>query len=155
MGNSIGSLATSIAIPLGAGFLIGIGQRKDVTEWFPTIKKPSWQPPNWLFGPVWTVLYTMMGIASHRIYEQAGLFSKPMALYAIQLVLNLAWSPLFFKFHTLGVASLDITALVGFLGATIVEFDKYDPVASRLMIPYLGWSCFATALTYNIWFNNT
>lgn len=153
MGNSL-SLAFSIAIPLGAGMVIGIGQRQEVAEWFPTIKKPSWQPPNWLFGPVWTVLYTMMGISSHRVYLKAGFFSKPMALYIIQLVLNLAWSPLFFKFHTLGVASIDITALVGFLGATIVEFSKWDVVASRLLLPYLSWSCFATALTYNIWWNN-
>lgn len=154
MGISL-SRVVSIAIPLCSGTIIGLGQRNEVAAWFPTIKKPSWMPPNWLFGPVWTVLYTMMGIASHRVYEQAGLFSKPMALYVIQLMLNLAWSPLFFTYHALSAALLDITALVGFLGATILEFAKYDVVASRLMLPYLGWTCFATALTYNIWLENS
>lgn len=153
MGNSL-SLIANIALPLGSGMCVGMVMRKEVTEWLPKLKKPSWQPPNWLFGPVWTVLYTMMGVASHRIYQQTGLWSKPMALYAIQLVLNLAWNPLFFKSHRLDAASLDITALVGFLGATIVEFEKYDVVASRLLMPYMGWSLFATALTYNIWLNN-
>lgn len=153
MGNAL-SLGTSIAIPLLGGTSIGISMRDDVKTWFPTIKKPSWQPPNWLFGPVWTVLYTLMGISSWRVYSRAGLMSKPMFLYAVQLALNFLWSPLFFKWHQLPAASADITALLGVLGLTIVEFNKVDGVAATMLYPYLAWTLFATALTYNITMNN-
>lgn len=153
MGNAL-SLGTSIAIPLLGGTGIGLSMRDDVKTWFPTIKKPSWQPPNWLFGPVWTVLYTLMGISSWRVYSKAGLMSKPMFLYSVQLVLNFLWSPLFFKWHQLPAASADITALLGVLGLTIVEFTKVDGVAATMLYPYLAWTMFATALTYNITMNN-
>ncbi len=153
MGNAL-SLGTSIAIPLLGGTGIGLSMRDDVKTWFPTIKKPSWQPPNWLFGPVWTVLYTLMGISSWRVYSKAGLMSKPMFLYSVQLVLNFLWSPLFFKWHRLPAASADITALLGVLGLTIVEFTKVDGVAATMLYPYLAWTMFATALTYNITMNN-
>jgi benzodiazapine receptor len=148
------SLIPFIGIPLLGGTFIGMSTRESVRTWFPTIQKPSWQPPNWIFGPMWTVLYTMMGISSHRIYLQTGLLSKPMFLYFGQLLLNFLWTPMFFGWHNLPAASIDITALLGVLGATIVEFDKYDHVSSKLLYPYLGWSIFAAVLTYNITMNN-
>ena len=111
-------------------------------------------PPNWIFGPVWTALYGMMGFASHRVAGMVGWTSKPLQLYAANLVLNFLWSPLFFNWHRLGAAACDITALLGVLYATIVEFSKVDELSGRLLLPYLGWSCYATALTYNIWLNN-
>jgi benzodiazapine receptor len=153
MGNNL-SLAISIAVPLGIGMVIGVGMRDEVREWYPTIKKPIWTPPNWLFGPVWTALYCMMGYAANRVASVTGLWSKPMLLYGSQLVLNFLWSPLFFKYHKLGAAAIDITALLGVLYATIIEFGAVDTLCAQLLLPYLGWSCYATALTYNIYLNN-
>lgn len=75
---------------------------------YKTLKKPSWQPPNWLFGPVWTALYAMMGVASWMVWQKAG-GAVPLSLYAVQLALNLAWTPLFFKKHQLTYALADIT----------------------------------------------
>ena len=111
-------------------------------------------PPNYLFGPVWTALYVMMGVASHRVASIVGWTSKPLVLYASQLVLNFLWSPLFFKWHKLGAAAADITVLLGVVYATIVEFGAVDVLSAQLLVPYLCWSCYATALTYNIWLNN-
>lgn len=120
---------------------------------YPTLKKPSWQPPNWLFGPVWSVLYTAMGIASWRVWRAGG-GPLPLSLYGLQLALNFAWSPLFFKAHNLKAATVDITVLLGVLGATILEFHKVDPTAAALLLPYLAWTSFASALTWNIFLNN-
>ena len=110
-------------------------------------------PPNWVFGPVWTTLYTAMGYASWRVL-QAGGGPLPLGLYAGQLAMNFIWSPLFFKAHNLKLASYEITALAGVICATIYEFSKVDTLAAQLLLPYLGWSSFATALTWNIYLNN-
>lgn len=152
MGNAL-SVIAAIGIPLSGGMVIGISMRDEIKTWYPTLKKPSWNPPNYLFGPVWTVLYTLMGFASWRVWRAGG-GPLPLSLYAAQLVLNFLWSPLFFKVHNLKAATIDITALVGLIAATIYEFNKVDPVAAQLMLPYLGWGSFATALTWNIFLNN-
>lgn len=152
MGNAL-SLAVSVGVPLVGGMAIGMSIAPDIKKWFPKLKKPSWNPPNWLFGPVWTVLYCAMGVAAHRVWKAGG-GPLPLGLYAAQLVLNLAWSPLFFRAHNLKAASAEITALLGVLGATIWEFSKVDALAAQLMLPYLGWVSFATALTWNIYLNN-
>lgn len=144
MGNVI-SVVPFIAGPLLTGVGIGLSMRDEVKEWYPTIKKPSWTPPPWLFGPAWTVLYTCMGVASWRVWRAGG-GPIPLGLYAAQLALNFAWSPLFFKRHALGAAAVDITVLLGVLVTTILEFKAVDATAAALMVPYLGWTCFATAL---------
>ncbi|KAL4431592.1 hypothetical protein ABPG77_001434 [Micractinium sp. CCAP 211/92] len=152
MGNSM-SLAVSVGVPVLGGMVIGTTVAPEIPNWYSKLKKPSWTPPSWLFGPVWTVLYAAMGVASHRVWAAGG-GPLPLGLYAAQLVLNLAWTPLFFKAHNLKAATVDITALVGVLGATIYEFSKVDTLAAQLLIPYLGWVSFATALTINIMQNN-
>ncbi|KAL4534980.1 hypothetical protein Ndes2526B_g05897 [Nannochloris sp. 'desiccata'] len=152
MGNSL-SLIASIGVPLITGTAIGISMRDDVKSWYPTIKKPSWNPPNWIFGPVWTCLYATIGYASWRVF-QAGGGPLPLGLYATQLALNFIWTPLFFKAHNLKAASYEITALLGTIVATIMAFNKVDETAALLMLPYLGWTTFATCLTWNIHLNN-
>lgn len=152
MGSSL-SLAASIGVPVGVGSLIGVTIAPEIKGWYKTLKKPSWNPPNWLFGPMWTVLYATMGYAAHRVW-QAGGGPLPLALYGIQLGLNFAWSPLFFNIKDLRLASMEITALVGMVAATIWEFSKVDTLATQLMLPYLGWTSFAAALTWNIYLNN-
>lgn len=131
---------------------------KDVTVLvlgrYPTINKPSWNPPNWIFGPVWTALYTAIGYASWRVWQSGGGL-VPLCLYATQLGLNFMWTPLFFKMHNLKAATIDISVLLGVLGLTIMEFNKVDGVAAKLMVPYLMWTSFATVLTWNIYLNNS
>lgn len=94
-----------------------------------------------------------MGVASWRVFKAGG-GVVPLGLYGLQLGLNFLWTPLFFQMHNLKAASVDITALLGVLGATVVEFNKVDSVAAGLLVPYLGWTAFATALTWNIMLNN-
>lgn len=147
------SVAIAIGVPVGIGTCIGLSLKDDVRGWYKTLRKPSWTPPDWLFGPVWTALYTGMGYASYLVWKEGG-GSLPLTLYGIQLVMNLAWSPLFFKKHEIGFALLDITALLGVLGATIIEFNKVSPTASYLLLPYLAWTSYATALTASIYKKN-
>lgn len=144
------SVAVAIGVPLAAGLGIGLTIQEDVKGWYKTLKKPNWTPPDWAFGPVWTALYTAMGYASYLVWNNGG-GSLPLTLYGVQLVLNLAWSPLFFKQKEIGFALLDITALLGVLGATIIEFKKVSPTASYLLLPYLAWSTYAAALTASIY----
>lgn len=152
MGQAL-SVAAAIALPLGAGIGMSVGMQKQVKGWYKHLKKPSWQPPNWLFGPVWTALYAMMGVASWLVWQNGG-GAVPLSLYAVQLALNLAWTPLFFKEHQLTYALADITVLLGVLTATVVEFNKVSPQATYLLLPYLGWSTFAAVLTLDIWKRN-
>jgi len=94
-----------------------------------------------------------MGVASWRVWHLGG-GPVPLGLYAAQLAMNMAWSPLFFKAHNLKAATIDITALIGVLAVTIIKFNEVDPLAAQLLIPYLGWTAFAAALTWNIYLNN-
>ncbi|CAK0785634.1 hypothetical protein CVIRNUC_008845 [Coccomyxa viridis] len=147
------SVVIAVAVPLGAGIGIGLGIQDEVKGWYKTLKKPQWNPPNWVFGPVWSALYTAMGVASWEVWRKGGGF-VPLALYAAQLALNLAWSPIFFKKHQLGFALADITALLGVLSATMVSFHSVSPTAAYLLVPYFGWTLYATGLTLSIYKKN-
>eukprot|EP00212_Chloropicon_laureae_P003285 CAMPEP_0197486650 /NCGR_PEP_ID=MMETSP1311-20131121/1618_1 /TAXON_ID=464262 /ORGANISM="Genus nov. species nov., Strain RCC856" /LENGTH=160 /DNA_ID=CAMNT_0043029859 /DNA_START=33 /DNA_END=515 /DNA_ORIENTATION=- len=149
-------MAVSMALPLAGGIMGSIFTAKSVKTWYPTLKKPSWTPPNWLFGPVWTCLYTAMGYASWRVFNLGG-FEKqavPLSLYALQLALNFAWSPLFFGAKKTGLALIDISAMGVAAGATAFQFWTVDPLASKLLWPYLFWISYATALNTYIFVNN-
>ncbi|KAL5232739.1 hypothetical protein ACI65C_000149 [Semiaphis heraclei] len=132
-----------------------VGPTLDIRQ---TLNRPSWRPPNYMFAPVWTTLYLGMGYASYMVYRSGGGFfgaaKIPLTLYASQLVLNWAWTPLFFEFHQLKWSLVEICVLWTNVAGCIVTFHKINKVASYLMIPYLGWLSLATALTYNIYKNN-
>ncbi|NP_001155576.1 translocator protein-like [Acyrthosiphon pisum] len=149
---------TFTVTPMIGGFIGGIFVRKNIKGWYETLNRPSWRPPNYMFGPVWTTLYLGMGYASYMVYRSGGGFfgaaKIPLALYASQLVLNWAWSPLFFEFHQLKWSLVEICVLWTNVAGCIVTFYQINKVASYLMIPYLGWLSLATALTYNIYKNN-
>lgn len=147
------SVAVAVGVPLAAGVGVGAGLKDDVKGWYKSLSKPDWNPPNWVFGPVWSALYTAMGYSSYLVWKSGG-GAVPLTLYGIQLVLNLAWSPLFFKQHEIGFALADITALLGVLTATVVKFHAVDPAAAYIMLPYLGWTTFATVLTIDIYRRN-
>jgi len=150
------SLAGFIGVPLGMSVVGAITTAKEVKGWYTTLKKPSWTPPNWLFGPAWTTLYTCMGTASWLVFQQGGLAKQalPLAVYGAQLLANFAWTPLFFGKHEMGLAMVDNVAMWGGIAACIKLFHPVSPAAAYLMVPYLGWVTYASALNYNIWANN-
>ena len=116
--------------------------------WYQTLEKPSFQPPSWVFGPVWTLLYAMMGIAVWRVWERRHETSTTTALllFAGQLALNAAWTPIFFGAHEIGIALVVLGTLWVAVFATILEFRRVDVVAAGLLLPYLAWLSFATVL---------
>lgn len=147
-------LVAAVSIPLGLGLLAGFLTRsKSKGGWYASLSKPSWTPPGYLFGPVWTVLYILMGVASWRVWKAGG-GRQPMALYALQLIMNLAWSFLFFKAQNLQWALFDIMGLLGVLVATTAAFYRVDRTAGLLMLPYVAWVAFAAALTISLYRKN-
>ena len=124
-----------------------------IATWYAALAKPSWNPPNWIFGPVWSVLYLCMAIAAWLVWRQGGLAgaATPLALFAVQLVLNLAWSWLFFGFQNPGLAFVDIVLLWAAIAATMVAFWVRSAIAGILFVPYLAWVSFATVLNFVVW----
>lgn len=118
--------------------------------WFEALQKPSFNPPNWVFGPAWTLLYALMAIAAWRVYRVAGL-CLAIGLWGVQLAVNAIWSPLFFGLHRIDLALVDIVILDILVVATIVTFFRHDKLAGWLMVPYLAWISFATILNATIW----
>ena len=119
--------------------------------WYATLAKPTWNPPNWIFGPVWTALYISMAVAAWLVWRKGGLWQWPLALFAVQLALNAAWSWLFFGFHMPGAAFVEIVALLAAIVATTIAFWPKSMAAGILMLPYLGWVAFASVLNFTIW----
>ncbi|MFN2443729.1 MAG: TspO/MBR family protein [Thermoanaerobaculia bacterium] len=117
-------------------------------SWYGEIARPSWSPSPSVFGPVWTVLYAMMAIAAWIVWKEKGFSGagRALGLYFAQLLLNAAWSPLFFGLHAIGLALIDIIVLWAMILATIVEFRKHRALAAWLLVPYLLWVTFAGAL---------
>jgi translocator protein len=146
---SIISLVVSLIVCFAAAF---VGTRYLPDEWFKSLKKPSWNPPNWLFAPVWTLLYALMAIAAWLVWQQAGLNAAlVLALFVIQLVLNSAWTWIFFGLHRLDRAFVDIVVLWVLIAATLIGFWQVNPLAGLLLLPYLAWVSFASFLNLTIW----
>ncbi len=116
--------------------------------WYQRLDKPAWTPPNWAFPVVWSALYVMIAVAGWRVYEAAGLVVAPFLAYAVQLVLNAAWSALFFGLKRPGAAFVDVLALNALL------FYPIDAVAGLLLIPYLMWVTAAACLNFSVWRRN-
>jgi translocator protein len=138
---------------LAAFAAAGIGSLFSPGAWYAQLDKPSWNPPGWIFGPVWTALYTMMAIAAWLVWRRGGFAGAPvaLALFGAQLVLNAMWSWLFFGLHRPALALVDIVALLVAIAATIVAFWQHSRPAALLLVPYLGWVGFATALNLTLW----
>jgi len=115
--------------------------------------RPAWAPPSWIFGPVWTVLYALMGIAAWLVWRVADsrAVRVPIALFLLQLMLNALWSWLFFRWHQGALAFADILLLGVSIVGTIIAFWKIRRLAGALLIPYLLWVIFASALNYSVW----
>jgi translocator protein len=121
--------------------------------WYVALTKPSFNPPNWVFPPAWTALYIIMAIAAWRVYRITGL-GRDIGFWVAQLILNAAWSPLFFGLHRITWAMIDIVLLLALIVTTTVLFWRRDRIAGVLMLPYLAWVSFATLLTASIWHLN-
>lgn len=143
---------------LVVGYLSGMATREGIITWYPTLNKPFFNPPNWVFGPVWTVLYTAMGIAGGLVWNQDDahpeLVKKGLLFFVIQLALNALWSFLFFVLCNPLLALIEIVLLWLMLFETYMQFKKINKWASRLFIPYIAWVGFALLLNTAIWWLN-
>ena len=130
------------------------GARFEPGPWYEQLVKAPWTPPNWLFGPVWTLLYVAIALAGWLVWRAKKGFSAPLALWVGQLLLNAAWSWLFFGEHHMGLALLDISLLVLAIGAFIVASAPLSRAASWLFAPYALWTLYALSLNFYAWANN-
>ncbi len=147
-------LFISILIPLLVGGSAGFFTSSGVTGWYAAANKPWFNPPNWLFAPVWTCLYIMMGIALFLVWKtNADKTVKQTAiiLFTVQLVLNFFWSFIFFKNQQLGWAFAEIIAMWVIILLTIFWFGKINTAAAWLLVPYISWVSFASVLNYTLW----
>lgn len=121
--------------------------------WYAALNKPSFNPPGWIFGPVWTLLYTLMALAAWLVWKRGGFSSQrgPLTLYLIQLALNAAWTPIFFGLHRLDIAFFVIVALWIAIALTLGAFWQVNRLAGGFFVPYLAWVSFATFLNGTLW----
>lgn len=154
MKRKIFKIILSVAICLSIGFLSSFATQSSITDWYVTLNKPSFNPPNWVFGPVWTVLYILMGIAAgvvwgkgfHHIWVKTALYH-----FGFQLLLNASWSIVFFGLKSPLAALIIITALLIMILLTMKWFNIVSKKAAMLLVPYLLWVAFATVLNFKIW----
>lgn len=143
---------------LTIGFLGSLITQQSVTTWYPTLEKPFFNPPNWLFAPVWTILYILMGIAAGLIWNKIEFekeaVKKALLFFIVQLLLNLFWSYLFFGLKNILLASVEIVILWLIIFETYVLFKRIEPKAGYLLLPYLAWTTFAALLTFSIYYLN-
>lgn len=145
------ALEVFVVLVVGGGLLLGLLSAPD--GWYAALRKPPFNPPNWVFAPVWTALYVMIAVAGWRTYERDAA-GRAMALWCAQLALNFAWTPVFFGLHRPGSALIVIVALLVTIAVFIAERWRNDRNAALLFVPYLGWVAFATALNASIWWLN-
>ncbi len=140
-----------------AGIIGSIFTISSIPTWYATLQKPFFSPPNWIFAPVWTILYALMGIALYLVWTK-GLKTKnagsAIKAFTVQLVLNTSWSIVFFGFHSPFYAFINILLLIAAIIWTMVEFCKVSKTAAYLLAPYLTWVGFAAILNYSVWMLN-
>lgn len=147
-------------IPALAGFVIITfcaplaGMISPPGDWYASLAKPSWNPPSWIFGPVWTTLYLMMAVAAWLVWKREG-WRKPLWFYFVQLALNAAWTPVFFGLHQIGWALVEIILLWFAILITLRKFLPVSKPAACLLLPYLAWVSFAAFLNFTLWRMNS
>ncbi len=150
-------LLVSIVIPLLVGFIGSIATSSSVSSWYQTINKPSFNPPNSVFGPVWTALFILMGVSFYLVWSK-GLdkkgVKKAIAFFGVQLVLNILWSFMFFGLQSPAYGLIEIVILWAAIVYTILLFHKISKAASYLLIPYILWVSFAAVLNFAIFILN-
>lgn len=141
------SLVVFLLLAFAAG---ACGSLAPPDAWYAALAKPSFNPPNWIFAPVWTALFVLMAVAAWRVYLRTGLRGA-IILWAVQLLCNALWSPLFFGLHSIALALADVVLLLALVLATTIAFFARDRLAGLLMLPYVGWVSFAALLTLAIY----
>ena len=146
-------MVISILVCLLAGFIGSIATMPSIPTWYASLQKPAFNPPNWIFAPVWTTLFIMMGVAAYLIWDK-GLEKKEvrsaLAIFGLQLILNVLWSVLFFGIQLPLFAFIDIIMLWASILATIIYFYRISAAAAYLLIPYILWVSFASILNLSI-----
>lgn len=129
------------------------GALVDTGDWYGSLKKPAWNPPSWLFGPVWSTLYTMMAVSAWLVWKRGGWSaqSRPLVWFLAQWFLNALWTPLFFGLHRPDLAFAEILLLWTTIAVTLSQFWRVSRTAAWLLVPYLLWVSFATMLNYVLW----
>ncbi len=133
-----------------AGIIGSIFTFSSISTWYALLEKPFFTPPAWVFGPAWTILYALMGIALYLVWEK-GITPKAMEFFGIQLTLNIVWSVLFFGLKNPLLAFIEIIGLWISILVTIIEFQRISSKAAWLLAPYLGWVTFAAVLNFFVW----
>ena len=156
--NKITRILAVVVTCLVIGYFSGMVTRSSVTTWFPTLIKPSFNPPSWVFAPVWSILFVMMGVAAglvwDRIEAEREAVKKALIFFAIQLGLNALWPYLFFGLRNPMLAGLEIIVLWLMIFETYIQFVKINKIAGYLLLPYLAWVSFASVLNGSIWWLN-
>lgn len=140
-------LLSYVVLCQAAGLAGAWATRQGLKEWYATLRKPWFCPPNWLFGPVWILLYLAMAVAASRVHYDPAC----RLLFAIQLLLNAAWSPIFFGWRRMSLALINILLLWVAIGLCVQRFALVDALAAQLMQPYWAWVSFATLLNFEFW----
>ncbi len=135
---------------------IGAIASANAEEFYTALEQPGWAPPSNVFGPVWTVLYALMGISAWLVWRERGWARArgALGLFVVQLMVNALWSWLFFAWHRGGLAFADIVLLLALIVATLIAFARVRKLAAWLLVPYLGWVSFAAALNWSVWQRN-
>lgn len=145
-------IVVCVILCLLLGISSGFSTISEIKSWYVYLNKPSWNPPNWLFGPVWSFLYMSMGVAVALIWHSKHNKKKSAIIFFIvQFILNLSWSFIFFNQHQIGWALVDISILLVLILVTIIAFYRINKFAAVLLIPYILWVSFATLLNATIW----
>lgn len=147
-------LVISILVPVMVGVLSGYFTESGVKGWYALANKPWFNPPNWIFAPVWTTLYVLMGIALFLVWKsqaEKSIKETAIILFGVQLALNFLWSIIFFKLQQPGWAFAEIILMWVMILLTILWFGKISPTAAWLLVPYISWVSFASILNYGIW----
>jgi len=157
--DSLSAMIVAFAIVFVVTFAaagIGAAASVDAGRFYLALNRPAWAPSPAVFGPVWTILYTLIALAAFLVVREVGwrLALVPLAVYLLQLALNAVWTWLFFKWHLGGAAFLDIVVLLVLVAVTARLFWGVRPLAGVLLLPYLGWVGFATVLTWSVWRSN-
>jgi tryptophan-rich sensory protein len=152
-GRSAVALVSCVAACFAAAGIGSVATARSVSTWYQELAKPPFSPPDWVFGPVWTVLFVMMAVAAWLVWRRRGLRggAVPLTLFGVQLALNAAWSWLFFGFQLPGVAFVELIVLWVAIAATLVAFWRTSRAAGLLLAPYLLWVSFAAALNFAFW----
>jgi len=147
------SLVPFLVVCFAAAGIGSLATRGSTQTWYPQLRKPEWNPPNWVFGPVWTILYAMMALSAWLVWRRVGWAGAKFALllFAVQLVLNTGWSVVFFGMHAIGAAFAEMLLWWMMTVATTVAFSSLSFLAAWLLIPYVVWLAFASYLNFRIW----